>query len=81
VRYRTHRVRELPFRAERQRHNAERPAEERGIEIAELLLRRGLDPELTDADGMTAADVALKSGFDELAELLREPRRPDYKKV
>jgi hypothetical protein len=48
--------------------------EERAIEIAELLLQHGVDPEFTDADGMTAADVALKSGFDELAELLREAR-------
>jgi ankyrin repeat protein len=55
--------------------------EERAIEIAELLLQRGLDPELTDADGMTAADVALKSGFDELAELLREARPSNYRKV
>jgi uncharacterized protein len=55
--------------------------EERAIEIAELLLQHGLDSSFADADGMTAADVALKSGFDELADLLREPRRPDYKKV
>jgi uncharacterized protein len=50
------------------------PPEERAIEIAELLLQRGADPAFKDADGMTAADAALKSGFDELAELLREPR-------
>lgn len=50
--------------------------EERAIELAELLLARGADASFADADGMTAADVAAKSGFEELAELLREAQSP-----
>jgi len=45
--------------------------EERAVEIAELLLARGVDPKFQDADGLTAADAAAKSGFEELADLLR----------
>jgi ankyrin repeat protein len=45
--------------------------EERAGEIAELLLARGVDPKFQDADGLTAADAAAKSGFEEVAELLR----------
>jgi len=45
--------------------------EERAVEIAELLLARGVDPKFQDADGLTAADAAAKSGFEEVAELLR----------
>jgi ankyrin repeat protein len=45
--------------------------EERALEIAELLLAHGADRAFTDADGLTAADVAAKAGLDELAELLR----------
>ncbi len=48
------------------------PPEERAIEIAELLLGRGVDPKFTDADGLTAADAAAKSGLEELADLLRD---------
>jgi ankyrin repeat protein len=48
------------------------PPEERAIEIAELLLTRGADPRFVDADGLTPADVAAKSGLEELAELLRQ---------
>ena len=50
--------------------------EERAIEIAELLIERGADPGFTDADGLSAADVAAKSGLEDLAEQLREARRP-----
>jgi uncharacterized protein len=46
--------------------------EERAIEIAELLLARGADPRFTDPDGLTAADAAAKSGFEDLADLLRD---------
>jgi ankyrin repeat protein len=46
--------------------------EERAVEIAELLLSRGADPKFTDADGLTAADAAAKSGLEELADVLRE---------
>ena len=45
--------------------------EERAVEIAELLLGRGVDPKFRDAGGLTAADAAAKSGFEELADLLR----------
>jgi len=47
------------------------PPEERALEIAELLLGCGVDPRFQDADGLTAADVAAKSGFEDLADLLR----------
>jgi ankyrin repeat protein len=46
--------------------------EERAVEIAELLLARGVDPKFNDADGLTAADAAAKSGLEDLADLLRE---------
>jgi ankyrin repeat protein len=46
--------------------------EERAIEIAELLLGRGIDPKFQDGDGLTAADAAAKAGLEELADLLRE---------
>ena len=46
--------------------------EERAVEVAELLLARGADPRVADAEGVTAADAAEKSGLEELAELLRE---------
>jgi ankyrin repeat protein len=46
--------------------------EECVVEIAELLLARGVDPKFNDADGLTAADAAAKSGLEELADLLRE---------
>jgi ankyrin repeat protein len=45
--------------------------EERAIEIAELLLERGVDASFADADGLTAADAAEKSGLEELADTLR----------
>ena len=45
--------------------------EERAVEIAELLLGHGVDPKFRDADGLTAADAAAKSGFEDVAELLR----------
>jgi len=45
--------------------------EERALEIAELLLGCGVDPKFQDADGLTAANVAAKSGFEDLADLLR----------
>jgi ankyrin repeat protein len=47
------------------------PPEDRAVEIAELLLGRGVDVKFRDADGLTAADAAAKSGFEDLAELLR----------
>ena len=50
--------------------------EERAVEIAELLLGRGVDPRFKDADGLTAADAAAKSGLEDLAELLREAQSP-----
>ena len=46
--------------------------EERAVEIAELLLSRGVDPKFKDADGLTAADAAAKLGLEELADLLRD---------
>ena len=46
--------------------------EERAIEIAEVLLARGVDPNFKDGDELTAADAAAKSGLEELADLLRE---------
>ena len=48
------------------------PPEERAVEIAELLLERGVDPKFTDADGLTAAAAAAKSGLEDLADLLRD---------
>jgi len=50
--------------------------EERAIEIAELLLGRGVDPRFKDADNLTAADAAAKSGLEELADVLRETQAP-----
>ena len=47
-------------------------SEERAVEIAELLLGRGVDPKLRDADGLTAADAAAKSGLEEVAALLSD---------
>jgi len=46
--------------------------EERAVAVAELLLDRGVDPRFKDADGLTAADAAEKSGLEELADLLRD---------
>jgi ankyrin repeat protein len=46
--------------------------EERAVEVAELLLARGVDPKFRDADDLTAADAAAKSGLEELADLLRD---------
>jgi ankyrin repeat protein len=51
------------------------PPEERAVELAELLLRHGADPNFKDADDLTPADVAAKAGFDEVAELLRVAQR------
>jgi ankyrin repeat protein len=51
--------------------------EERAVEIAELLLGRGVDPKFQDADGLKAADAAAKSGFEELADLLRDAEDKD----
>jgi len=48
--------------------------EERAVELAELLLARGVDPKFADADGLTAADAAAKAGLEDLADLLREAR-------
>ena len=53
------------------------PPEEHAVEIAELLVARGVDPKFKDADGLTAADAAAKSGLEELADLLRESRSSD----
>ena len=50
--------------------------EERAVEIAELLLACGVDPKFQDADGLTAAEAAAKSGFEELADLLRDSESP-----
>jgi ankyrin repeat protein len=50
--------------------------EERAVEIAELLLERGVDPKFTDADGLTAADAAAKAGLEDLADLLRDAQSP-----
>jgi ankyrin repeat protein len=50
--------------------------EERAVQIAELLLGRGVDPKFQDADGLTAADAAAKAGLEELADRLREPPSP-----
>ncbi|HET7923907.1 MAG TPA: ankyrin repeat domain-containing protein, partial [Rhodanobacteraceae bacterium] len=50
--------------------------EERAVEIAELLLARGADPKHKDAEGLTAADAAAKSGLEELAALLRDAQSP-----
>lgn len=47
------------------------PPEEHALEIAELLLARGAAASFKDADGLTAAEVAVKAGMDDLAELLR----------
>ena len=52
-------------------------SEDRAIEIAELLLARGVDPKFVDADALTAADAAAKSGFEDLADLLRDAPAPD----
>jgi len=49
--------------------------EERAVEVAELLLARGVDPAFKDADSVTAADAAAKSGLEELADLLRDAQR------
>jgi ankyrin repeat protein len=51
--------------------------EERAIDIAELLIECGADPGFTDADGLTAADVAAKSGLEDVADRLRNPAREE----
>ena len=38
--------------------------------VVEYLVGRGADPNLTDDDGWTAADLARRGGHDELAGLL-----------
>jgi ankyrin repeat protein len=48
------------------------PPEDRAIEIAELLLRHGVDPRFKDPGGVTAADAAARSGLEELADVLRD---------
>ena len=50
--------------------------EERAVEIAELLLARGVDSKIQDAEGLTAADAAAKAGLEELADLLRDAQNP-----
>ena len=51
--------------------------EDRALEIAELLLARGVDAKLKDGEGLTAADAAAKLGLEELADLLRDAQSPD----
>jgi ankyrin repeat protein len=51
--------------------------EERAVEIAELLLERGVDPAFKDADEHTAAEAASRTGLEELADLLREAQLRD----
>jgi len=54
--------------------------EERAVEIAELLLARGVDSKHKDAEGLTASDAAAKSGLEELADLLRDAQNPSSSK-
>jgi ankyrin repeat protein len=55
--------------------------EERAAEIAELLLRHGVDPEFVDADGLTAADAAAKAGLEDVADQLRDAQQPRVNKL
>lgn len=52
------------------------PADDAGaLEIVELLLDHGADPATRDSHGRTAADVALRRGFDNVVERLRQAER------
>ena len=54
--------------------------EELAVDIAELLLARGVDSKHKDAEGLTASDAAAKSGLEELADLLRDAQNPSSSK-
>lgn len=49
--------------------------DEAAMEIAELLLRHGADPDVRNAQGRSAADVARRRGLDDAADLIEEARR------
>jgi ankyrin repeat protein len=51
-------------------------SEELAIEIAELLLAHGADPDLKNDKGLTAAEQAEQNGMDALADFLRQARQP-----
>jgi ankyrin repeat protein len=44
------------------------------LQLAELLLRRGADPTLSDKNGLSAAQLALANGHMEFAEKLLKLR-------
>lgn len=46
--------------------------EDRALEVVELLLASGADPQATGRDGMTAVQNAQALGFDAVADLLRD---------
>lgn len=49
--------------------------EEPAMELAELLLAHGADPARRNADGLTVREVALRRGFQDLADLIAEFER------
>ena len=40
-------------------------------DIAELLIRSGADPAVSDKDGQTALDIAVNGGHDTIVQLLK----------
>ncbi len=51
--------------------------EELAMELAELLLAHGADPARRNAEGLTVREVALRRGFQDLADLIAEFEMPE----
>jgi ankyrin repeat protein len=50
--------------------------DERAVEVAELLLAHGADASVRNTEGLTPAQVALRRGLEEVADLLNPSQRP-----
>jgi ankyrin repeat protein len=50
--------------------------DERAVEVAELLLAHGADASVRNTEGLTPAQVALRRGLEEVADLLNPSKRP-----
>jgi uncharacterized protein len=51
--------------------------EDRALEIAELLLASGADPDITNKDGITAIEYAEKQGLDGVVDALTTVSRSE----